>query len=129
MTQKVTNLLGEGDVITLGIGHKVYAKVPRHFLYSNAKGDFEKDEGLITIEGHFDYFAGNYIVIKTITDGGGTGHGAGDVYPDGHHVFCENAKDPNLKLNFYQTGCFTAMIEDIKPIGRAKKKWVFEKCK
>ena len=57
-------------------------------------------------------------------DGGGTGHGAHDVYPDGHHVHCvhENGKH---NIDFYQSGAFTAMIKDIVPVGRAELKMVF----
>jgi hypothetical protein len=41
--------------------------------------------------------------------GGGTAHGPHDVYPDGHHVKAENQK--GMTLEFYQSGCFTGVIE------------------
>lgn len=118
-------MLKEGDVIKLKVGHKVYANVPRHFIYANCRGDFTKDNHSVTIGGNFDYLAGKYIVYKTAMDGGGTGHGPHDVYPDGHHVYCENVETKE-RVDFYQSGCFTCMIADIKPIGKAKLKWVVE---
>ena len=65
-------------------------------------------------------FEGEYRVVATAEDGGGTGMGPHDVYPNGHHVFCEKKDDPNIFVDFYQTGCFTAMIEPekIEPVNR-----------
>lgn len=75
------------------------------------------------LDGQFEYLQGRYVVYKTTTDGGGTGHGPHDVYPDGYHVFCERLAD-GVRVDFYQTGCFTAMIEEIKPVGKAERsKW------
>jgi hypothetical protein len=117
-----------GDVIKLEAGHKVYAEVPKHFIYGNRKGCFEMCKSDIVIGGNFDYFAGRYVVVKAEVGGGGTGHGSHDVYPDGHHVWCENLDNSALKVDFYQSGCFTAMIEDIKPIGSARieTKYIFD---
>lgn len=81
--------LTEGDIIEIKEGHEVYAHVPMHFLYSNKKGSFKTDRGHVKIAGELSYLAGKYVVYKTSIDGGGTGHGPHDVYPDGHHVFCE----------------------------------------
>lgn len=58
---------------------------------------------------------GEFLVVKAISDGGGTGMGPHDIYPDGHHVFCkkmgaDGTYDNGLEIDFYQTGCFTAMI-------------------
>ena len=96
-------LLKEGDVIDLS-GRTVYCD-KRH-----------KD---ITIKKSFYY----WVVYKTTYDGGGTGHGFGDVYPNGHHVFCEQLHTKR-KVDFYQNGCFRNMIGDIKPIGKAERTWV-----
>jgi hypothetical protein len=73
-----------------------------------------------------DKDAGRYVAYKTTYDGGGTGHGMHDIYPDGHHVWCEelDAVKPR-RFNFYQSGCFRNMLPDIKPVGRARKMWVF----
>lgn len=63
-------------------------------------------------------FEGEYRVVATAEDGRGTGMGPHDVFPNGHHVFCEKKDDPNIFVDFYQTGCFTAMIEpeEIEPL-------------
>lgn len=60
-------------------------------------------------------YVGDYMVIDTSLDGGGTGHGYYDIYPDGHHVYCQKMKDgqydPNgFKIDFFQTGSFNVMI-------------------
>lgn len=132
MKNNETTLLEAGDIIELKPGHKVYADIPKHFVYANCRGDFTMTHSEVTIGDQFDYLAGQYVVYKTAVHGGGTAHGPNDVYPDGHHVYCERVDDPsasnntprNIKVDFYQTGCFTAMIEDIQPIGRAEHKWV-----
>ena len=116
-------MLKEGDVIEIEKRHKVYADVPKHFVYSNKKGCFDLTHHDITVDGEFDYLIGEYIVTKTTSDGGGMGHGPGDVYPDGHHVFCVKVDDEKVKIDFYQSGCFTAMIKEIEPIGKAKLSW------
>lgn len=114
------SLLEEGDVIELKKGHMVYADVPEHFVFSNKRGCFELTHHDVMIGGDFDYLVGRYVVYKTVEDGGSDGR---DPYPDGHHVFCERLKD-GVRVDFYQTGCFTAMIEDIKPVGKAtRSKW------
>jgi hypothetical protein len=107
--------LKEGDVIDLRTGHKVYADLPKHFVYSNCKGDFSLTHSDVVIAGEFDHLAGRYVVYKT----------AQDVYPSGHHVWCEKVDDAAVKVDFYQSGCFTAMIEEIEPTGRAERRWVY----
>lgn len=116
-------MLQEGDVIELKAGMKVYANIPEHFVYGNRKGSFSLTHHDVILGGEFEYLCGKYIVYKTTFDGGGTGHGINDVYPDGHHVFCMKADDENIKVDFYQSGCFTAMIENIEPVGKATLKW------
>lgn len=116
-------LLQEGDIIELKIGHTVYADVPEHFVFSNKKGSFALVHHNVQIGGEIGYLAGKYIVYKTSMDGGCEGAFGLDGYPNGHHVFCEST-DGEVKVDFYQTGCFTAMIKDIDPIGKAVRKWV-----
>jgi hypothetical protein len=77
----------------------------------------------------FSLNEGEFVVIKTTFDGGGTGHGAHDVYPDGHHVFCKALKDGEydengIEVSFYQSGCFRCMITDISPVRNMKMKFV-----
>lgn len=116
--------LKEGDIIELKAGHKVYADVPEHFVYSNRKGSFKLTHHDITLGGDFSYREGRYVVYKTARDGGGTGMGPHDVYPDGHHVYCERLDDRAVKVDFYQSGCFTAMIPVLQHVGRAERHWV-----
>lgn len=124
---KPDSLLQPGDVIELSAGHSIYADVPKHFVIANRIGNYEPTHHAITIgeplKG-FDtaVFAGRYVVIRTASEGGGTGHGPGDVFPNGHHVFCQGLRN-EARVDFYQTGCFTAMIPDIHPCGRAECSW------
>ena len=55
------------------------------------------------------YLEGEYIVKNTREDGGNYQH------PHGHHVFCRKLNS-GVDVDFYQTGSFTAMIENITPI-------------
>lgn len=102
----IMKLLQEGDVIELD-GQRVY-------MYGK--------ETTAT--------KGRYLVVKTTKDGGGHGHGQHDVFPDGHHVHCVKILFDELtkvEVDFYQSGCFTAMISNITPVAKAEKsvKWKF----
>ena len=116
-------MLKEGDIIELTEGHKVYADIPEHFAYDNKKGSFKLTHHEAKIDDQLAYLAGRYVVYKVTQDGGGTGHGSNDVYHNGHHVFCEKINDRDVRVDFYQSGCFTAMIEHIEPVGSAKRQW------
>ena len=122
--EKEIPLLQEGDIIELKRGEKVYADIPVHFLYGNRRGSFGLGHGEALIDGELDYLAGRYVVYKTTYDGGGEGHGPNDTYPDGHHVYCERLSDPSVKVDFYQDGCFTCMLPNKKPVGKAVRRWV-----
>jgi len=115
-------LLKEGDVIEIKNGHTVYSTVPKHFLFSNLKGDFSLARGECTVQGELSYLCGEYVVDTVKFEGGGTGHGPHDVYPNGHHVFCKSLTS-GKELDFYQSGCFSCMITDIQPIGKAERYW------
>lgn len=116
-------LLRDGDVIELTAQHRVYAEIPKHFAHAK-HGDFSLTRAEASL-GRDDlaYLRGRYVVVKTTHDGGGQSHDGG--FPDGHHVWCESV-DRKYKVDFYQTGCFTAMIPEITPIGRATLRWVVE---
>lgn len=103
-------------------GHNVRAYVPEHFVNEKKRGSFELVLEKINVSGELQYIAGIYVVYKTAFDGGGSGHN--DTYPNGHHVFAE--KKDGTRIDFWQTGCFNAMIEDIKPIGKAERAWRFK---
>ena len=57
-------------------------------------------------------FMGEYRVYKAAWNGGK--HDG----PDGWHVYCHKVDDPNVAIHFYQTGYFTVMNSDIKPISQ-----------
>lgn len=117
-------MLEEGDIIELKEGMRVYAEVPEHFLYSNRRGVFDRtSHGEIDIGGSLGYFAGRYVVYKTAMEGGGTGHGPHDVYPDGHHVYAQKLDNPSVRVDFYQSGSFTAMLLKLKAVGKATNTW------
>lgn len=79
----------------------------------------------------FKLDAGEFIVIKTAYEGGGSAM-FNDSYPDGHHVFCKRVKvngdyDENgNSIDFYQSGSFSAMIkpEELKLIETKKMTFV-----
>jgi len=110
-----------GDVILIENGHKIYAKVPKHFVEQDEEGNFSLTTTDVRVGGNFAYLAGKYIVTHTALDGGGSSHDGG--YPDGHHVFCTSVDKAQHKISFYQSGCFTAMIEDVQVVGSAELKW------
>ena len=88
------------------------------------KGQIQKST--INPQFHYVFEEGEFVVIDTREEGGGTGMGPHDVYPDGHHVFCKRLKNGEYdengeEVNFYQTGSFTCMIEDIKPVRHMKR--------
>lgn len=116
--------LKEGDVIELKEGTRVYADVPKHFVYENRRGDYSITHHDVKLGGEFDYLMGRYIVVKTTFDGGGSSHDGS--YPDGHHVWCVKSDDSAVRVDFYQSGCFTATNENIKPIGCAKLQWTID---
>ncbi len=124
-------MLKEGDVIELERDHgSVYANVPEYFLYHNRKGSWKIARGRVSLSSE-PWLCGRYIVYKTTMEGGG--HGPDGDYSNGHHVFCRKAPKnatfadeehlDGLEIDFYQSGCFTAMIEDIEPIGRAELRY------
>jgi len=114
-------MLEEGDVIELEDGMKVNAYVPEHFIYTNKRGSFEITHGSITLGGHFDYLCGKYVVYKTTSDCGSLS--PYHAHNDGHHVYCEKIDDNDIKVDFYQSGSYWAMIEEIEPIGKATRVW------
>ena len=59
-----------------------------------------------------------YTVVKTTFDGGGGRKE--DYFPDGHHVWA--ADENGEKIDFWQTGCFTRMIEKIEIVTKEEKK-------
>ncbi len=66
-----------------------------------------------------------YVVIEASMQGGGTGHGQHDVFPDGWHIVAKRLKpgrkwDPRgEEIAFYMTGCFINMIapDEVRIVG------------
>ena len=74
---------------------------------------------------------GEFLVVKSSLEGGGTGMGPHDIYPDGHHVTCKRLNidgtynEDGEEISFYQSGSFTSMItkDEIQPIRTLSKKF------
>lgn len=86
----------------------------------------QEGDVILLEEKHNAGAVGKYVVYKTAMEGGGTGHGPNDVYPDGHRVYCESLYNSNARISFYQTGSFMNMIKpgEIMPIAKAKRSWI-----
>lgn len=55
-------------------------------------------------------YAGNYRVYQALYDGEECAAFFGSSYgPDGWHVYCEKVDNPDIKIHFYQTGCFATV--------------------
>lgn len=58
-----------------------------------------------------------FVVEYVALEGGGSGHGPHDVFPDGWHVLARRLKadgsyDPQGEVvDFYQTGCFVNVVD------------------
>jgi hypothetical protein len=68
---------------------------------------------------------GQWVVVATCMTGGGTGHGPGDVYPDGHQLILRRLKGDVVdwtvpEKRFYQSGSFvdSVMLPYLKPVRR-----------
>ena len=123
--------LKKGDVFEVKVGMKVYGKLPYKFIYSsttenskdaNEIGNHDVEIGDIfkTTKSKIDTgeWAGEYLVVEAKWDGGGTGHGPHDVYPDGWSIVAKKLKDGNYdpegnEIHFYQSGSFTIMHTDV----------------
>lgn len=74
----------------------------------------------------FEIEPGEFLVVKTISDGGSER----DFYPNGWHVFlkrldAEGNYDPNgLEVNFYETGSFTCVNEDVSVVRKMTPTYV-----
>lgn len=75
-----------------------------------------------------------YIVIRAELEGGGTGHGFHDIYPNGWHVKARKLNSDGSynseakTIDFYQSGSFTNMKEKVKIVGKMKQIFVSEKA-
>lgn len=122
-------LLKKGDVFFIEKGQKLYTKengmreeeviagkASYHQEYKKDKIVVDRREyfskaHLVSIK-HIIPPVGEYIVLHTSYSGGGCGMGPDDVYPDGWHVTAKPLDKEKPIVSFYQTGCFTAMLEN-----------------
>lgn len=125
-------IIGDLSKITIGIANRVVKEFERDGIKLSLEDikDFvdskiieaKQSQKILT----FTLEPGDFVVTCTSKEGGGTGHGSNDIYPDGHRVFCKRIKDDNTidefepQISFYQTGCFTVMLVDIEPIRKVK---------
>jgi hypothetical protein len=105
--------LKRNDLVRIRAGHRVYADVPKHFVYENRYGDFSLAHTDVTVGEHksegcpefnTNHLLGHYRVVARAKDG--------------HHVFCERVISDEyetipryLLIDFYQSGSFTAVIK------------------
>jgi hypothetical protein len=115
-------LIEPGDIFMLSASDRVYVKnFPKHYL-GNCEFDFSLGSGELVL----DELAGKFVCTKTELTGGGKNYD-GD-FPDGHKVTATKIHNYNLtkfEVSFYQTGCFTCMIEP-EIIGKAEMKVVIK---
>lgn len=84
--------------------------------FTNTHIDVDQKLSLST----FKYEGGLFKVTSVTFDGGGRGHN--DYYPDGWHVHAVRlingvpSTEKKDVIHFYQSGCFTAVNENIKAI-------------
>ena len=118
-------LLQEGEIFELRDGDMVYTDIPRHFAFGNRHGDVSLTHHEAKVSSLWNHLQQRFVVTKTNMTGGGTGHGAGDVYHPGHHVWAKGLDlEAKVEIDFYQTGSFTAMIErEVEVLGRATLTW------
>lgn len=107
LKEKTAHLLRTGNYFCLNVGDSVYARVPEKRIYNNGRED-ETAHGMIVISDS-DKLDGYYIVSLAQFDGGGS-DGYGSNYPNGWHVYAEKVSDRTTKVDFFQTGSFTALI-------------------
>jgi len=137
LKRKESVMLERGDIFKIEKGHSFYVKeLPQLFLCDNGDYNWENSSGEIRNVGQIqrgldtNVFVGEYIVEGTSSCGGGTGHGAHDVYPNGHKVTAKRIVErfgkkevSDFEISFYQSGSFTCMNPDIEAIRKAELKY------
>ena len=119
--------LKPGDVVLIEKGMEVEALIPRHFLYSNYKGDFSLDNHSVEIDDQFDYLCGEYIVDRVKYYPGKDGNGSTGS-PTNYIIYCIKVDNVNTEISFYQLGWGHSIKPgEIKVIGKADKVWKWEK--
>jgi hypothetical protein len=98
-------------------GYTINRKKVEQFVIDNINYKIEQYDTSI--------FIGEYIVVSAYEESSSSGHGRGDDYSGGWRVECKKLNndkyDSNgLEIYFFQSGCYTAMIENIEPIRKMK---------
>lgn len=112
--EEANHIANEIFKLFLNSGHSVTFKDCKDF--TNTHINIEKKLSLST----FEFKGGMFKVTSTALDGGGMGHN--DHYPDGWHVYAVRlingvpSKEQKDIIHFYQSGSFTAVNKNIKPI-------------
>ena len=130
----MTTKLEVGDVFEALKNMPVYARIPSHFAYINRPIDPTLVKQEVTVgeiirkrDGHtldLSYLRGRYVVVHARSQGGGTGHGSHDIYPDGWHIQArklnkDGSYNPTgVEIEFYQSGAFTVVNEDVPVVGK-----------
>lgn len=95
--------------------------------HDTAPGGWKRDVSqVIDLAIHDDEIANKeFIVLDVQESGGGHGHGAHDVYPDGHYVIAQEVGG-DREVSFYQTGCFIGLVspEEITRVSGPTDKYV-----
>lgn len=113
-------------------GYKTKGHPVQFSAYHNRDGRTVED---IVETGSFDASRADaeFIVERTVMDGGGTGHGKHDVFPDGWHVYArrlgrERQYYPQAEqIQFYQSGCFNCVVPEVRVVGKMTQTFAGEK--
>lgn len=133
----MTTKLEVGDVFEAPKNMPVYARIPSHFAYINRPIDPTLVKQEVTVgeiirkrDGHtldLSYLRGRYVVVHARSQGGGTGHGSHDIYPDGWHIQARKLNDDGsynplgIEIEFYQSGSFTVVNKDVPVVGKLRR--------
>jgi spermidine synthase len=127
-------LLRVGDIFLIEKGQLLYAAGGDEVRAGEPTEHQEYTQDKIVVKGREYFFknylktvqhvipkVGEYTVLATEYGGGSRGGGMNghDDYPDGHKVTAKPVKGRGPKVSFYQTGCFTAMLESPKLVKKA----------
>jgi len=109
----------------------------RKFAFGDSDEEDNEEEKIIFVDGEtkedYDQSRGQakFVVEEAQMEGGGTGMGPGDVYPDGWAVYARRLHDDGTYdpkgevIMFYMSGCFNNMVymEDIEIVGKMKRQF------
>jgi len=128
--------LKPGDVVELKRRMKVYARrtISQHNaisrnLHLGRTYRGEPNHSMTTESVVTQAEEGRYLIVRSVDEPPGTGHGDHDVYPGGNKVFAKRLKgdlsyDPlGREFSWYQDGCFTIVHEKMKVVDVLEPLW------